>query len=277
MNSTDQLAATGAELDALLELLGATPRSETQLIPRIRSSAFDESELNSTGYFLNARSEYRGEKFSSGISAEYSSEDSTRTERPGVGDPDLGAPDGGDSGRITIDNQRQLMAIAPFFDRELNQRNRLKLAAHYREVSFDRNAAGQVDFSNAGGSVGWAHELSPTATLTLRGNAGTYDPDSVAARDATYYGADAEWRKRFSTTGEAYLKGGARRTDHDPLASDVVPPDVTTSYVAGIGVQWTFLVTRLFIDASTDVDPTVQAPPLRIHRRPGSPRRGRRR
>src|SRR5829696_3005949 len=57
-NAGDPVAVSGAEVDARLQFSGATPRSETNLIPRIRSSVFDESDLNSTGYFLNAQSEY---------------------------------------------------------------------------------------------------------------------------------------------------------------------------------------------------------------------------
>jgi hypothetical protein len=253
----EPVSVSGAEVDARLQFSGATPRSETNLVPHIRSSAFDDSELNSTGYFLDAQSEYRGQRFRAGMTAVYSSEDTSRTERPGVGDPDLGVPDGSDSGRIRVDNKRDLIAASPFFELQLTQRNKLELGANYRDVSFERNFPSQVDFSSAGASVGWGYELSPTATLTLRSHLGTYDPDSDIKRDSTFYGADGEWRKRFSDTREAYVRGGFRRTDQDALATDLVAPDVTTSYVGGVGVQWNFLVTQLFVDASVDVDPNA--------------------
>ena len=143
-DSADPLAVSGAEVDAQLQLSGATPRSNATLTPRIRSSVFDESELNSTGYFLDGQSEYRGQKFRAGVAAVYSREDTTRTERPGVDDPDLGIPDGTDSGRLRIDNKRDLLGASPFLEMQLTQRNKLELGANYRDVSFERNFAGHM-------------------------------------------------------------------------------------------------------------------------------------
>ena len=253
-----EIEVSGAEADVRFEFLGVTPRSEIAIIPRARGSVFTESAENSDGEAIAFNVINKGLKSQRRFFAEYSREDTIRTDRPGVvgEDPDLGEPDGGDSGRLNVRNTRDLFSVRPEIDLDISQRSKLQLGARYRDVSFDKEVPGQVGFSDVGANIGWQTATSPRSTFTLRARGSRYEPDIVTnATDANSYGVELEWARRLSEATEYYLRGGGQRTDLSRAATDPRGDSSENTYVAGAGGRWAFLVTKLFLDATIGVDP----------------------
>lgn len=258
ISDANQIEVSGAEATARFEFLGQTPRSEISIIPSLRGSLFSESEENSDGEALAFKVTNRGLKSQRRFFADFSREDTIKTDRPGVvgEDPDLGEPDGGDSGRLNVHNIRELISVRPEIDFDISQRSKLQLGGRYRDVSFDKDVSGQIGFSDVGGNIGWQTATSPRSTFTLRARGSRYEPDIVTnATDSTTYGVELEWARKMSEATEYYLRGGGQRTDLSRLATDPRGDTSENTYIAGAGGRWAFLVTKLFLDATIGVDP----------------------
>ncbi len=251
------ISVSGADIEGQVDLRRATPTGYVSLVPRVHASFYDESEENSTDGYLSGVLQHQGQKFRAGTTINYANETTSRSERPGIDDPDLGEPDGGDSGLIITNNKRELISLLPSLQFDMTQRNSLEVRTRFSDVSFDKTRSGQTGYTAYGGSLGWVYKLSQTSTLTVRGDAGKYDPDTAFSRAADTYGAEAEWGRQFSDIGQTYFRGGFRRTKQDALPTEVEKPDTTTSYVGGAGVQWTFPVNKVLFDLTLSVDPNA--------------------
>ncbi len=249
------LSVSGADIEGQLDLRRLTQTGSVTLTPRVNASFYDESSEDSVDSYLRGVLQHNGQRYSTGLAINYANEATSRSERPGIDDPDLGEPDGGDSGIIVRNNKRELIGLQPSWRFDVTERNGMDVRARYSDVSFDKTSFGQTGFTAYGGSLGWVYKLSQTDSVTLRGDAGKYDPDSIVARDADSFGAEAEWDRQFSDVSKAYLRGGFRRTNQDELPTDVVDRKAVTSYVGGAGIEWSFVITKVLADLNMSVDP----------------------
>ena len=86
------ISVSGGEIEGQLELRRATPTGDVSLVPRVHASFYNESDENSTDSYLRGDLQHRGQRYAIGSVINYSNETTSRSERPGVDDPDLGEP-----------------------------------------------------------------------------------------------------------------------------------------------------------------------------------------
>lgn len=245
----EEIDVSGAQADARLTLRTIDPRTNIEITPRIRATYFpDESDFDSTDYFLHGLFEDTTPRRRVGVRADFSQEDVIRSELPDtVFEGDLGDPRSVDSGRTrTIErNRRDLIRVNPYFSYDFTQRYRLELEARYVDATFDSEAQGSFqDFTDAGASAGLGFQMSQRSRLTFRALASQYE--TASRTDA--YGAQAEWATDFSPTARMYVSLGGQQTEPER-------GDSQTNVIGGIGGRWTSQRNALFLDLTSSVGP----------------------
>jgi hypothetical protein len=254
----DEIDVSGGKLDAALPVRLVSQIQRIELAPRVRSTLYpDEREEDSTDYFLTGLFEHRGQRNNFGLDGEFSREDVVRSELPDSSEGgDLGAPSGGDSGRVLLRNRRDQLRFAPYWRYEASQRQRIEAGGYYLDVDYEKDASDyspaefrdvQQDFTDSGLYAGWGYLMSQRNSLTFRARASRYE--TVFNSDA--YGAEVEWRSEYSQTSQVYLRLGGQQTE---LASG--RGDSETSVIAGAGGRWTWPTTNAFADLTRTVGPT---------------------
>ena len=242
-----EVDVSGAQADAAVTFRTIDPRTTIEITPRVLATYFpDESDEDSTDYFLSGLVQDETPRRRVGIAADFSQEDVSRSEFPGSEiDGGLGNPDDLDSGRIIERSRRDLIRVAPYFSYDVSQRYTLDLDARYIDASFDETEVGfQEDFTEMGVSAGAAIRLTPRSSLALRGVVSQYE----TTVDADAYGAHLEWATDYSPTSRFYLRLGGQRTEPDRGDRD-------TNVIAGIGGRWHSERNRLFLDLTRTVGP----------------------
>lgn len=242
-----EVEVSGAEADAAVTFRTVDPRTTFEVTPRIRSTYFpDESDEDSTDYFLGALFHDETPRRRTGARLDFSQEDVVRSELPTPDiDGGLGDPDDVDSGRIIERNRRDLIRARPYFSYDVSQRYRVDLEAHYVDASYDKTLEGfQQDFSEAGVAAGAGIRVSPRSTLLLRGTYAQFD----TGIDADAYGAHLEWSTDLSPTSRFYVRLGGQQTKPDGGETD-------DNVIAGIGGRWQTQRNRLFLDLTRTVGP----------------------
>lgn len=243
-----EIDVSGAEADAQLTLRNVDPRTRFEITPRVRATYFpDESDEDSTDYYLGTSLSDETPRRRVGIAADYSREDVVRSELPSPNDAggDLGDPQGVDAGRTLQKNRRDLIRLAPFFSYDFTERYRMELQGRYVDASYDNQLANaQQDFTDAGVSAGFGFQYSQRSSVLLRALASRYE----TTFDTDAYGSEAEWATDFSPTSRMYVRLGAQETKPDGGTSD-------TNIIAGIGGRWTNQRNVLFLDLTRTVGP----------------------
>ncbi len=242
-----EVEVSGAQADAAVTFRTVDPRTTVGITPRVRATYFpDESEEDSTDYFLAGLFHDETPRRRTGIAADFSQEDVSRSEFPGTEiDGGLGDPDDLDSGRIIERSRRDLIRVAPYFSYDLSQRYPPDLDARYIDASFDETAAGfQEDFSELGVTAGAAIRVSPRSSLALSGVVSQYE----TTVDSDAYGAHLEWATDYSPTSRFYIRVGGQQTELDNGESN-------SNVIGGIGGRWHSERNRLFLDLTRTVGP----------------------
>ncbi|HEY8540429.1 MAG TPA: hypothetical protein VIL28_16315 [Steroidobacteraceae bacterium] len=250
-----EIEVSGALMDVTLPLRLIDPVVKAEIAPRVRATYFpNERDQDSTDYFLRGLLERRTQRHIAGISAYFSREDVVRSELPppdideGI-DGDLGDIETGDAGRVLFRNERDFIQVKPYWNYDVTQRTRTELGGYFIDASYERNFEGfQQDYRDYGVDVGWAFRVSPRSRLALRGLASRYE----TTFDAEGYGAEVEWRTDYSETTQVYARLGAQRTDLKRANGEA-----QNSFVGGIGGNWTWPTTKIFLDLTRRVGPSA--------------------
>lgn len=248
---------SGAEADALVTLRTVDPRTNFEITPRVRATYFpDESDMDSTDYFLGARLSDDTPRRRTGIYGDFSREDVVRSELPSADiGGDLGDPQAVDSGRILQRNRRDLIRITPYFSYDLSQRHRIELDARYLQADFDEQFSGrQQDFKEANASAGFGFLMSERASLMVRARASQYQ----TTFDTDAYGGELEWNYDFSPSSRTYLRLGGQQTKPEGGESD-------TNVIAGVGGRWDSPRNTLFLDLTRTVGPIAAGTIVKRH------------
>ncbi|HEX7012167.1 MAG TPA: outer membrane beta-barrel protein [Steroidobacteraceae bacterium] len=244
-----ELEVSGMEADAEVTFRTVDPRTRVEISPRIQATYFpDESDEDSTDYFLGALIADETPRRRVGILGDFSEEDVVRSELPTaeVGG-DLGDPQAVDSGRIVERNRRTYMRVEPYFGYDLSQRHSIEARVHYLQADFDTQLLNaQQDFSELGAEAGFGFRVSERSSLMVRALASQYE--TTFKTDA--YGGMLEWNNDFSPTSRMYIRLGAQRTEPERRQSD-------TNVIAGIGGRWTSPRNTLFLDLTRTVGPVA--------------------
>ena len=253
-----ELEVYGPLVDAQVTFRRAGPIDDVSLVPRIKATYYpDEKEHDYTDYFLPASWLHRGERTRSDFLASYAHETVFESELPGTDiDGDLGDPDDGDTGRVTVRDSLDRFTLRERLAYRLSDRMTLEGGADYRVADYDQQSqsslSNRVDYANFGGyaGVGWA--LSPTSTIKLLASGSRYELDE--GDDSISYGAALEWRRVVSEAQRMYTRAGVRNTEPERGAGQSSSSE--TGFSGGIGAEWKFEVTDVFVDLTTTLDPS---------------------
>jgi hypothetical protein len=250
-----KLSVSGAFLDALGTLKGIGPRSDFLIEPRVHGTWLSgNSDQNSKDYYLRLGANGNTQLTRFGVSANYSDEfvvDSELRDAQ-VGGGGLGQAGGPDAGRIVGNNRRKLGEIDPFVQFTLNERTRLRFDAGYQDVSFDSNFPGsQVSYKNTTGGATLARDVSQASSLSVILQYTRFDPDIGATADTQ--SARVQWDYRVAERLRAYVRAGVDRAKGSGTAGTTADFS-KTSQIGGVGLQWTFPRSEIFVDVLRDVD-----------------------
>lgn len=246
----DEIDVSGGILDVALPIRLVSQVRKAEIAPRVHATLFpDEPDEDSTDYFLKGMFEQRGQRNTFGVDAVASREDVVRSELPGADiDSGLGEPTGGDSGRVLLRNERDLIRVAPYWRYDVSQRHRAEAGGYYIDADYEKDFLGaQQDYRDAGLYAGWGYLVSQRNSLTFRIRGSHYE----TVFDSDAYGAEVEWRSDFSETSQVYVRLGGQNTELD--RGDGIS---ATSVIGGLGGRWTWPTTNIFADFTSSVGPT---------------------
>ncbi|MEJ1964059.1 MAG: hypothetical protein WDO56_21960 [Gammaproteobacteria bacterium] len=253
-----EIEVTGGAVDALVTARKETPSSLFEATPHIRSSYFpDATSEDSTDYYLDLNGLHRTQRTRSRILAQFAAESVVSSELPAADFPgvDLGQVTGGDAGRVSVRNRRQLYHVEPSIEFDWTERRHLTADVHYIKAAYDNTEFEQVGYTDVGGGAGIGWDLSRRSTLSVRVLGSQFSPDDDSP-DTTTEGLVAEWRTAPSAVTSFYVRLGANHSERDASGSG---SDISTnSPNGGVGVAWTFQVTRIVIDALRSTSPSSQ-------------------
>ena len=244
-----ELEVYGPLLDAQVTFRRSGPIDDLSLVPRILATYFpDEKDHDYTDYHLTGSWLHRGERTRSDFRARWSHETVFQSELPGTGIiGDLGDPDEGDTGRVTVRDSRDYFTFREELSYRLSDRTTLEGGAGYQVAEYDQtDPTARTNFKNLRGFAGLGWALSPTSTIKLLASAAQFEPDS--GDDKTTYTGGLEWRRVVSESQRMYARAGVRNTDRESSSSE-------TGFSGGVGAQWSFEVTDVFVDLTTTLDP----------------------
>ena len=240
-----EVEVSGAEADATLLFRNVDPRTKIEIAPRVRATYFpDESDEDSTDYFLRAGYQDATPRRTMGIDANFAHEDVVRTEFSTDPQGPLGNPDVATDTTTFLRNKRDLYEVRPSFSYDFSQRNSMALEAQYVDAKFENHYNGaQSDFSQADFNAGWTFQASERYSYTLRAIAAHYE----TVDSANAYGAQAEWGAQISQRSRMYVRVGGQNTKPENRGSEV-------SWLGGIGGEWMSERNHLFLDLTHSVN-----------------------
>lgn len=246
----------GAFLDAELDLHSITTQSDWAIEPRIHSTLFPgHSDQQSTDGFLSLVGNWRTQRQAVGGVAQYANRNVVYSEllpatAPGT---QLGQTQSGGGGRVTFNNRQQLERLAPTYTFEWTQRRRLHLDLDVDRVTYDRkNQFEQIGFKNLLGVGGMEWILNPRSSLTLHLTGSRFMPNRGGS-DTTTYGTDGQWAWARSQVTRFYFRLGVNRSSARLNGRSID----STGVVGGAGVQWSFQVTQILVDALRSLEPSA--------------------
>jgi hypothetical protein len=258
-----RLASPGAETsvngplaDVAVELRTITQTGEFSLTPRVRATYFpDESQLDAVDYFALLNWERRGQRVNSLVRADFSEQDTVRSEQPSVDSGGgLGQPDIGDAGRVLVENRRRRIELRPSFTFDISERRELQFEAGHADVSFDEQVDGaQVDYTVSDVALGLLTRLSERNSLTARLRGTRYEIDVFEPTNG--YGAELQWDRQTTTETRSYFRIGGQQVEIDTVdpATNVLIRDEKVAIVGGAGMNWLLGRNELFLDLSRNV------------------------
>lgn len=257
--SAEKVDLAGGQIDAELALRATSALTEFTLAPRLVSNYFpDDKDWESDDTFLRLDWSHQRQRFAAGLNGEYSDVATRRSELPSS-DPDggLGDPNSGDGGVVSAGNRRERLLISPKVSFDVTQRSTIVVDAAYEDVNYDEESPDNTaDYSDGSASVGYAFRTSLTSTLTMSGTASRYERETDSA-EADSYGAHLQWTSQPSEVSKWYVRAGAEKVDVLEDPGSTVSSGTVTGFEGGIGADWTFQVTKLFVDATASVEPNA--------------------
>ncbi len=258
-DTLEPVDVVGAEIDAEFAWRASTPLTTFTVVPRFVSTLIpDDDEWESNDGYLRLDWSHERQRLDAGLRAEYSDETTVRSELPSSDvDGDLGDPDEGDTGVVAVDNRRQRLTVRPRLSFDVTERSALLADAGYQDVGYDRDSAGNTEgYSNTSASIGYRFATSTTSGFTARGTASRYERDSDSL-ETDSYGVQVEWGSRLTEVTRWYVRVGAEEVDIPQSSQTTGGSTSETGFDGGIGAEWGFQVTRLFVDATSSVQPNA--------------------
>ena len=238
----EEISALGTFLDLSAQLGWRTPRSDISFMPRLRSSFFTDSEdddrLGSDDQFLRLSAYRESEKARYAIVGDYAHESVLTSEIAGI-DPDDPVPDGGDTGRLDVRNDRERIVLRPSWAYRYSEQTQFGLDYQYADVSYDQELAGRhVDYTYNEASANWSRQVTPRTLLNTRVFAGRFEADQIG-NESDSTGIDFEFNRQMTERVNGSLNIGAQRIDSEFLdpVTGMPASEENTSLLFGVGLR----------------------------------------
>jgi hypothetical protein len=255
--STNQISAGEALADARVELLAQEPNWQWRATPEVRGNWYSgHSDLNSNAELLYLDGERRGARYNLELYAYGVSQSLITNYLPTANiSGGLGTSQPGTTLATPAGLRENLGYLRPSYRLEMTPRTSLELNLEYTNAAYSDQTQGYTDYRDFGGAAGLALKATPTGSVTVRGYGSGFQPG--VGRTADTYGAELQWDGKFSATEQYYLRAGGAKTDlTGSIAGQPAASSSTSTATGGIGVQWTYTLTEIFIDLTRDVEPT---------------------
>lgn len=256
-----QESVSGAFGDVRLDMHTVDPVNQLRFSPGVHATWFpNSSDDDSTDPYAEFFVAHRGLRSTATLTSSYIKETVVRSDRAAADTTGgLGNPDTGDSGFIALRNRLQLISVLPSFTHELTARDSLDVNLNYTNARYDKFIPNtNVGYVHWGADIAFDHALTERQSFLVHALFSRNDPDTPpgAGVNATTnaYGLMGEWRYRVTDVAQAYVRAGGQRSQFE--ATGNIPSKSDTTYIAGAGVNWTYQVTRLFVDLTRTVDPS---------------------
>ena len=207
-----------------------TPRSSSELRPRIRYQAFPSyREYNRTEGSLDLKSEFRSERSEFTVFGKYSRQDAFTADFVNVGfDPfDPNPPPTADSGNIKVAETRTRAELRPSFVYRWNATT--GVGADFQVQDMRYSAAVPLDkrdFDNWQGNLNFLHRVSPQTELSVGGYVGRFETkDGLDKTDSV--GALLDLSHNWSRENSSALALVVERNKAEFLGP--VPSEATTT------------------------------------------------
>lgn len=255
----NSISAADALADARVEWLAQQPNWEWRITPEVRGNWYSgHSELNSNAELLYLQGERKGARYALDLSAYGASQSLITNYLPtaNIGSG-LGTSQPGTTLATPASIRQNLGYLRPSYQLEMTPRTSLELDLEYIDATYSEQIQGYTNYRNLAGAAGLVLRATPTGSFTVRATASGFQP--AIGHTADTYGAELQWDGKFSATKQYYLRMGGARTDlSGSLAGEAAVSSSTTTATGGVGVQWTYTLTEIFIDLTRDVEPTGQ-------------------
>ena len=255
----NKIGASDAMADARVDLVARESNWQWRLTPEVRGTWYpSHTDLDSNGEFLYLNGQRSGARYTLNLDGYGSSQSLLPSYLPtanlGTG---LGIPEPGTTLVVPTSIRQNLGYLSPSYTFEMTERRSLELNLNYTDTSYSHEFQGSyVDYQNVAGSVGLVLRATPTGSLTLRATGADFRPDFDRTTDT--YGAEVQWDGKLSPTKQYYLRVGAERTDFSGSVASTPASSGSTNWSGGVGTQWTYTLTEIFLDATRNVAPTAQ-------------------
>jgi hypothetical protein len=261
--SSNEIAAADGMAVARVELLAKEPNWQWRATPEVRGTWYaDHASYNSNGEALYLDGMRSGQRYGLDLFAFGASQSLITNYLPTANiSSGLGTSQPGTTLATPASIRQNLGYVRPSYELDMTQRSRLELNLEYSDVTYTQQIQGYANYRDFGGAAGWVLKATPTGSITLRAAGAGFQPDVGRAADT--YRLDVQWDGKFSETKHYYLRvGGARTNLSGSLAGEAAASSSTSTVTGGVGAQWTYTLTEIFVDLTRDVEPTGQGYPV---------------
>jgi hypothetical protein len=242
----NKFSVYGARLDASLQLTRTTPTTVILFVPRLRSSYFpSHHEDDANDQFAYFSFDHQGQTSDAGVKVDYRRQTLLKQNLPDTDvNTGLGQPSRGTDIGVLFSRARQtLLLVDPHGQLVLTPRQSLELKGEFLDAtySYSSQQARQdyLPYKNALASL--AYQFLPSQ-----------------GSDSMTYGVEGEWSTRVTEKAQYYVRAGIQHTQFDANTAAGTPARNANSFAGGAGVNWSFQVTTVFVDATRSVSPSSQ-------------------
>lgn len=239
---------------------GSTPRSDTQVRPRIRYQAFpSDTRLNQTEGSLDFKTNYLTPRTEFNLLANYNQLDLFNAEFVDVGFDPFNPNPPVDAGQAVSSEQRKTAEVNPTYLYRWNERMGIGTELDYQSVRYtaDVPVTNKQDFDNWQAKLYLQRRVNPKNTIEMGGYVGRFQTKSGVDTTDSVVGAAFDLKHDFTPRNQMELSLTVERNKiniHDPNVN--VPEENTTDVGAEISAVHHFEISDLRVVLGRDISPT---------------------
>jgi hypothetical protein len=216
VNTGSDTAVNGYVVDAGVDFINESPRSQFTFTPSLLLNRYDESDLDSNNYFANLNYRYSSQRSTFNIWGVYGDETVRTAEQAQVDfnvDDPTQIPDD-NSGRTFGTANRKRIQVRPQWSYQAGERSLIEFGVDYRDVAYeDATTLNLSDYDQLTGSAAYSYNFSRTSAFRFSGYSRANHFD-VLDRDLSGYGAALGLGHSISERTRVQINIGADKTEN---------------------------------------------------------------